>query len=562
MSYRISSNGSNWGSWVWWRTILTPNSSWSGNVEPPDVPRGYYLQIETCTVGTVSGYHSGAIASNAIRRNSGPSAPGYLNVSTQYLYSGDQLVLSWGGVGDSDGNISKYYIDKSVNSGAWTCIAEIYSSAGDGAQTITVGEPADSTIQYRICTQDVYGVVSGYTYSATVSVMRVITACSAPSVFAASPDIAESTVTLSWSGAKPGTNNAIRGYLIQYHEGNADGSLWESYKTVSTITSSATSGSVTINLPAEIDRGNPIEFRAITLGASGDAYNSAAKVSNRIKRNTIPGAPGNLAVSDSHPSLKDQITLSWTAAADSDNNLAGYHVYRSGALIATVAGLNTIINIDNSYQLLGNTDISVAAYDTYGLEGPWVLIQVYRLDKDLNYQASNTIKRVSAYADVGGRRRQISLYKDKGGSRIRLLAPKLSKQTETTVSAVGQSVSLATPVAGVAISGTLYATTTTAQLISISTSAQTAIIGKAMQGIKVSSGGNYTDASGQRWTCDTYDLTTKALTKRVNNGSAITAKTYSGADIDYPPDIVSTEGATDLRASGGTLSVSTKVVSS
>lgn len=112
------------------------------------------------------------------------------------------------------------------------------------------------------------------------------TACGAPTSFSCSPTLTDSTTTLSWSGATAGTNNAIARYEIQYRE-SSDGSTWGNWTALTTVTSTATSGSKSVSASATY--GNYRQFRIRTRGAAGSSYYSSWKVSsNAVRRNHEP----------------------------------------------------------------------------------------------------------------------------------------------------------------------------------------------------------------------------------------------------------------------------------
>ena len=85
---------------------------------------------------------------------------------------------------------------------------------------------------------------------------------------------------------------------------------------------------------------------------------------------TVPTIPGGLAVTGHS---ETSVSLSWTASSD-DIGVAGYRVYRSGALVGSTAGLSYT---DGTLPACGEYSYSVAAFDGSGNESdPSAAVQV------------------------------------------------------------------------------------------------------------------------------------------------------------------------------------------
>ena len=125
--------------------------------------------------------------------------------------------------------------------------------------------------------------VSSSTYDPDIQFNKItgiakgITACTAPTSFTVSPEVYENTVTLTWSGAKGGTNNAITGYDTQFCTSD-DGVTWRGWANRGTETSSPATSS-----PGRA-RGMYIKYRIRTMGEAGSAYYSDWKESNAVKQ--------------------------------------------------------------------------------------------------------------------------------------------------------------------------------------------------------------------------------------------------------------------------------------
>lgn len=93
-------------------------------------------------------------------------------------------------------------------------------------------------------------------------------------------------VTLSWDKAKSGTSNSITGYEIQQCE-SSNGTNWGSWSEPTTVTTTATSGSVSVSPPTTA--GNYYKFRVRILGSAGSSYYSDwLESSNSLRRDHEP----------------------------------------------------------------------------------------------------------------------------------------------------------------------------------------------------------------------------------------------------------------------------------
>lgn len=112
-------------------------------------------------------------------------------------------------------------------------------------------------------------------YDATLTIeYEEYSRCSAPtSVSIEHERTAAATNVLSWSGASAGDNNPITGYFVQYTD-SPDGATWNGWHEGGSISTSATSGSMTVSMPAE---NTYRKWRVWTLGtASGYDSESSA----------------------------------------------------------------------------------------------------------------------------------------------------------------------------------------------------------------------------------------------------------------------------------------------
>ena len=156
------------------------------------------------------------------------------------------------------------------------------SQAASGSVTVNRGT---SDTSYTVwCDLYCNGEKSSVSFSVTIAKIPY-SACSAPTSVSFSKTLAtpSSTVTLSWSGAKGGTSNAVKSY--QY---------WCSWDPDnSSYYHSTTATSVTVTLPNSSNRGKTYyaQVKAIGTVSGYDSGWSAASVSNKVAINQLPPAP-------------------------------------------------------------------------------------------------------------------------------------------------------------------------------------------------------------------------------------------------------------------------------
>ncbi len=97
--------------------------------------------------------------------NSPPTTPGNI-VSPTYANGGDTITLSWLDSTDPDGDYFYYYLQRSVDSGAYVYEAMAYSNSHNA-----VIDNSWSTVRYRVQAIDDWGNPSGYSYSPVISVI-------------------------------------------------------------------------------------------------------------------------------------------------------------------------------------------------------------------------------------------------------------------------------------------------------------------------------------------------------------------------------------------------------
>lgn len=158
--------------------------------------------------------------------------------------------------------------------------------------------------------------------SLSISYEIAVSSAIAPTTVKVSSTVAEGAVTLSWSGASGGTQNAITGYQIHYNN-SSDGVNWGDWVPAATVSTSAGSGSV--SMAVNDTRGAYRQWRIRTCGAAGESYYSGWAYSPTVRTNTAPSAPSNLSAT---PSVLESgaIFLSWAASTDATDVISYYHI--------------------------------------------------------------------------------------------------------------------------------------------------------------------------------------------------------------------------------------------
>jgi len=190
------------------------------------------------------------------------------------------------------------------------------STAGNEAQGVRFKVVSDGRLNLSS------GVIDNSSYTVLSSAL-LTTACGAPTACSVNATLSEGNITLSWSGASNGTNNAISSYEIQYSD-SADNSTWGAWTALTTVTTTVGSGSVSAAPPSI--RGYYRRFQVRTRGTAGASYYSGWKIStNSVRKNTVPSPP--VAAAASPATYSDEtITLTWSGASGGTSAIKGYQI--------------------------------------------------------------------------------------------------------------------------------------------------------------------------------------------------------------------------------------------
>lgn len=179
-------------------------------------------------------------------------------------------------------------------------------------------------VAYRVDTGTAYVTPARVpTQSTSFSAPALLyTACSAPTSVTANKSVAisGSTVKISWSGAKGGTNNSITGYEVQW----STGSGWQ---TLGSYT--GTSATKTFY---DADVGKTCYFRVRTKGSAGSSYYSGWTGKKApVLINTPPTVSGLGCNKTLIKTTGETVRFSWNGSDSNGHGLTYYYVLNTSS---------------------------------------------------------------------------------------------------------------------------------------------------------------------------------------------------------------------------------------
>lgn len=290
--------------------------------------------------------------------NSTPTTPSgpYLPSSIQ---GGSSCSVSWGASTDSDGNLSGYKLERSLNGGGWS---QVYSGAATSySDYIGTGY---NTVAYRVKAYDSFGAESGYATSSTQSVINN-RAPTAPSSITVPPAIYSGySFSISWGPATDADGN-LSGYRL---ERSLNGGGWSQVYSGSGRSCSDTIGTGYTT----------VAYRVRAFDSQGATSGYSTSPTRTIIHNVAPTVPAEILVSGDVHSRKT-ISISWAASTDSNDNLSGYRLERSvneKDWILIYNGKN--LSYDDAVTREMNTlQYRVCAYDALGAASEYITTQLY-----------------------------------------------------------------------------------------------------------------------------------------------------------------------------------------
>ena len=215
--------------------------------------------------------------------------------------------------------------------------------------------------------------------------------CRQPTNITVSPSVAETTATLTWSGAAGGGANSITGFEIEFSD-SSDGESWSAWQALAIVASSSGSGSRTVDPPPI--RGEYRRFRIRTRGTLGEAYYSEWATSGNLRKNVLPSPP---AVFTAAPEVYDSgsIALSWSGAVPGTSAIKSYTIQSASSMDGGVTwtgftALTTILSSATS----GSTAVPSDTRD--GVKVVYRIRTVDSFDAPSAYVSSNIVSMVTS----------------------------------------------------------------------------------------------------------------------------------------------------------------------
>lgn len=279
-----------------------------------------------------------------------PTAPTTL---TATAISATQVNLSWSGATDNVGVTGYLVYRYKTSSGASS--AAVIATLGNVASYSDTTVTGNTGYSYYIVAKDAAGNISANSVTKTVTTPTPPDVTAPTSPTNASAAVASATqVNLSWTASTDSGSSGLAGYNI-YRNGtkiNASLVTGTSYGD-STVSVNTT---YTYTIEAMDGAGN-------TSSKASTTPVSVTTPSGTVTDTTPPSVPTSVSASTSPATITTgtSITVTWTASTDSGGSgLAGYKLYRNGALVATT----TSTSYTDYYLLPGTTyDYTVKAYD-------------------------------------------------------------------------------------------------------------------------------------------------------------------------------------------------------
>jgi hypothetical protein len=364
VQYSNSDDNKNWGVWATIGTINSTSSYGTQSISISALARGTFRRYQIRTRGTAgSSYFSGYIvSSNSVQRNTIPTPPPQISAYPS-AYMTETVTLSWSGTVAGAGGIAGYMVASrtSTNNSAWTSwdvIDEFIATTNTShSYAPSITRNVGTYTQFGVWTIDKFDLYS--IEGISNSIYCGITNCGAPAAFSVSPVVAETTSTLSWSGASGGTNNEVSSYEIENSD-SKDGTYWGAWTSYGIMNTSAASYSLTVSSPD--NRGDFRRYRIRTRGAAGASYYSDWKISsNNLRKNILPIAPTTFTAENP---VSNFVSLEFSGTTKGTSAIASYLIQMSKNSAGTWgawANLETLNGGDTSGGIsLSIPDVSVS----------------------------------------------------------------------------------------------------------------------------------------------------------------------------------------------------------
>lgn len=266
-------------------------------------------------------------------------------------------------------NTISFYANGETNLGSWYvngASGEIWI-ADEFAGSLNYGFPNLTSISIRADKTErteLIGYGAGQpVFELYISWEETTSPCKAPTNVSVSETMTgNSNVTLSWSGASGGTNNAITGYEIQYQD-STDGSTWGDWSALTVIGSTETSGSTLV--PVNAAPGQYRRYRIRVRGAAGADYYSGFVTTQTVQRFGKCSPPSSVSASTWRPALGETFFLNWDGASGGAGaGIIGYAIYYSLTRDGEYTQIGTVstTKTSGSYEVNSPSGTAVSNY--------------------------------------------------------------------------------------------------------------------------------------------------------------------------------------------------------
>lgn len=168
-------------------------------------------RVKAVNSGGSSSYKTGSLATVYYSKpNVAPTVPASITVPAT-VYGDKAFTVSWGKSTDSDGNLSGYKLEQSVNGGStWT---QVYQGSGTST-TITLAFGTATQVMFRVRAYDSNDAHSGYKASGTSTVVNNKAPTAPQSITVPLNIYGGKTTVITWTAATDSDNN-LSGYILE-----------------------------------------------------------------------------------------------------------------------------------------------------------------------------------------------------------------------------------------------------------------------------------------------------------------------------------------------------------
>ena len=258
-------------------------------------------RVKAVNSGGSSSYKTGSVATVYYSKpNVAPTVPASITVPST-VYGGKSFTVSWGKATDSDGNLSGYKLEQSINGGStWT---QVYQGSGTST-TITLEFGTATQVMFRVRAYDSSNAHSAYKVSSSSTVINNKAPTAPQSITVPLNIYGGKTAVITWTAATDSDNN-LSGYLLERSVNS--GSYTQIYKGANKSYSD------------NITKGwNTVQYRVCAY----DSYNEKGAYKTAQVRNVINNELPVITTSSTNLGLKTSaFSFTYTVSDQESNRL-------------------------------------------------------------------------------------------------------------------------------------------------------------------------------------------------------------------------------------------------